>query len=121
VLDTVVLGNFARDASVNECLVVLAVGYSLVVVSVIGAAWAYGAPRVWPRWLLATIVLGSLGFAALWWWIDYSVEGRVLVEVSTTHALTVGDLVAVPALLTALLLVIAGARGARRRTREVDV
>jgi hypothetical protein len=110
VVASVVLGNFARDVSVDVCLLVIALGYSTLLVAVIAAASAYGTPRAWPRGVLWTVVVGAVAFAALWWWIDYAVEGRDLIVVSSTHALTVGDLVAVPALLAALLLAIAGRR-----------
>jgi hypothetical protein len=106
-----VVASFGRGVSVNVCLVVLGLGYGGLLMALVAGAWAYGRPWAWPRWTTWGVMLAAAVFAVVWWWIDQAVEGRELLSFGGSHGLTVGDLVAVPALLAgALLLVAASSR-----------
>jgi hypothetical protein len=82
-------------------------------------AWSrHGAPARWSAaasyGFAALAVVGSLG----WWWIDAPVEGRATVVLSPRHGVTFGDLLALPALVAAAL-VLAARWGDRLRRRGV--
>ena len=74
-------------------------------------AWRYGRPRDWPAVAVGAFAGMALVIAFVWWWIDKSVEGDLLIQFAPSHSLTAGDLLAVPTLATAALVVLAALAG----------
>ena len=74
-----------------------------------GSAWR------WPFLYSAMLFAVSIGGSCSWWWINTLVEGRILFSVAHSRGVTVADLLVVPAmLLAALLLVASGWPGLHR-------
>ena len=65
----------------------------------------WGLPQHWPVPQRIALVLVSVGGSLSWWWVNASVEGPPILQISYNHGLTTGDLLVVPALLLAALLV----------------
>ena len=65
----------------------------------------WGSPLRWPRLCRAALVTLSVGGSVAWWWIDGPVEGRDLVALTHDNGVTIGDLLVLPAMLFAALLV----------------
>lgn len=76
--------------------------------------WRYGRPREWPTLAVCAFVLMAFVIAFVWWWIDKAVEGDLLIQFAPSHSLTAGDLLAVPALATAALVVVTAFAGRAR-------
>jgi hypothetical protein len=107
-----------RAVGVSWCLVVYAVMLTLFFAGLVGLAWRDGPPRLWPRRAVVGVVAGAVVISGVWWWIDAPVEGRILFTVSSTHGLTVGDLLVAPVLAAAALVVLAARTPARAKPLE---
>lgn len=113
------LAAFAgRAVGVSWCLLVYAGMLTLFFAGLVGLAWRAGPPRYWPRRAVAGVVVAAVVISGVWWWIDGPVEGRVLFTVSSTHGLTVGDLLVAPVLAAAALVVLAARIPARTNPVE---
>ena len=98
----------ARLVDRNPPVLVIVTLFGLYVAVLV--AWAAfclarrGAPWHWNRveafGFVALVVVGSLG----WWWVDGPVEGRSVWTLSDRHGITYADLLAVPALLAAAIV-----------------
>ena len=66
---------------------------------------------------MGVVLVAALATSFVWWWIDKVVEGDNLVELSRRHSLTAGDLLAVPQLFTAGIVLLAAGTGLARRLR----
>jgi hypothetical protein len=97
----------------NRCLAIYAAMLTAFVAILVVLAWRYGRPRAWPTTSVYGVVVGAVAISIVWWWINGVVEGRVLISITGSHALTTGDLLAAPVLVAAILVVAA-------RVREVD-
>ena len=102
-----------RSVGLNRCLAIYATMLTAFVAILVVLAWRYGRPRAWPTASVYGVVVGAAAISIIWWWINGVVEGRVLISITGSHALTTGDLLAAPVLVAAILVVVA-------RTREVD-
>jgi len=96
----------ARRMDLSAVLVVIAVLQAAMVLTIVALAARDGSPRRWPRVAWA----GTVGFASLAafvvWWINKPLESATIVWISTNHGIAVGDLLAVPFLVTAIALVL---------------
>jgi hypothetical protein len=102
-----------RSVGLNRCLVIYAGMLTVFVGLLVALAWRYGRPRAWPTAAVYGVVVGAVAISIIWWWINGVVEGRVLISITGSHALTTGDLLAAPVLVGAGLVVVA-------RIREFD-
>ena len=100
------------------CLVAYVAMLTVFAAGLVGLARLHGAPGRWPRSAVAGVVTGALLISVVWWWIDGALEGPVLFTVSTTHGLTVGDLLVAPVLAAAALVVLAARIPARTNPVE---
>ena len=102
-----------RAISYSACAAALTVGSTAYVSALLLLARRFGAPADWPpRWrygMAAAAVIGS----CVWWWINHPMEGNTLINFRQGHALTDGDLLAVPALASAVILCLPGRRTGR--------
>jgi hypothetical protein len=97
----------SRSVGLNRCLVIYASMLTAFVALLVALAWRYGRPRAWPTASIYGVVVGAVAISIIWWWINGVVEGRVLISITGSHALTTGDLLAVPVLVAAGLVVVA--------------
>jgi hypothetical protein len=97
----------SRSVGLNRCLVIYAGMLTAFVAVLVALAWRYGRPRAWPTASVYGVVIGAAAISVVWWWINGVVEGRVLISVTGSHALTTGDLLAAPVLVAAGLVVAA--------------
>ena len=105
-----------RSVGLNRCLVIYAGMLTAFVALLVALAWRYGRPRAWPTASVYGVVVGAAAISIIWWWINGVVEGRVLISITGSHALTTGDLLAAPVLVAASLVV-----AARMRVVDADV
>jgi len=102
-----------RDLDATTVVVVLAVLQSLVVAGlVLVVAW-WGPPWRWRSSLVAAVSGACGAMSLVWLWIDRPLEGAVLVDLAPGHAVTAGDLLALPTMvagLTVLVLAVLGRR-----------
>ena len=96
-----------RTMSLSAVLVVIVVLQAATALLVVALATRYGAPRSWSRvaWAGAVSLAGLA--AVIVWWINKPLEGETIALVSSNHGISVGDLLAVPFLATAIALVVA--------------
>jgi hypothetical protein len=105
----------ARGSSPRACAGLFAFFAATLVgwTSVAIARW--GLPPYWPVVQRIALVLVSVGGSVSWWWVNASVEGRAIVQLSYNHGITTGDLLVAPALMLAALLVVIQAAPLVRR------
>jgi hypothetical protein len=103
----VLAAGAGRSVGLNRCLVIYTAMLTAFLAVVIALAWRYGRPRAWPAASVWGVVVGAVVISIVWWWINGVVEGRVLISVTGSHALTVGDLLALPVLVGGVLVVAA--------------
>ena len=93
--------------------------YALFVATLTGwtafAAGRWGSPERWPLPHRLGLAFVGVGGSLAWWWVNGSVEGRMLATLSHDHGITAGDLLVVPALALSAGLVAAGAATRLRR------
>jgi hypothetical protein len=94
-----------RGVSALTCAGLYALFAATLAGSAAFAIGRWGAPTRWPVLYRAVLVVVSIGGSFAWWWVNGAVEGRKLISLSHNHGLTTGDLLVVPALLFAVLLV----------------
>lgn len=105
----VVVAAAGRTMSLSVCLLAYTAMSTAYLAGLIGLAWRYGSPRSWPRPAIWSVAGAAALISAIWWWIDEPVEGRVLLDLTRSHAITMGDMLVVP-MLVAAALVVAAAR-----------
>ena len=105
----------ARDPSPLACVA----WYALFATTLTGwtafVVGRWGSPMRWPLIHRAVLAFLSLGGSLAWWWVNGAVEGRQLADVAPNHGLTTGDLLVMPALCFATLLVLIEAGPRLRR------
>jgi hypothetical protein len=99
-----------REASATTCVVYLFLTTALLAGTTGWLLARFGAPARWPAAWRAGMVVAALLVAVVWWWIDKAVEGSAVVSFGDDHGVTKGDLLMVPALVLALVLVVSGFR-----------
>jgi hypothetical protein len=110
--------TFGRDLDLSQSLVVLTALQSAFFAYIVLLAARFGSPRTWPMRVVVVVVLLAVGASVIWWWVDKDVEGSVLLSFSRSHGVTTGDLLSVPMLVTAAMVVACAATGARRSHQE---
>jgi hypothetical protein len=71
-------------------------------------AWCAAKPTKWS-------ILATLAFAVMWPFVNGVLEGRILLKISSTHGITVSDLLSVLAVVIALVQTMS-----IRRTRRLS-
>ncbi|MEO8697097.1 MAG: hypothetical protein ABI658_26545 [Acidimicrobiales bacterium] len=105
----------ARGPGPRACVGLFAF-FAATLVGWTGVAIArWGLPQYWPVVQRVGLVVVSIGGSVSWWWVNASVEGRPIVQLSNNHGITTGDLLVAPALLLAALLVMIQAAPLVRR------
>lgn len=108
---------FGRDLDLTSSLGVLIALQTTYSVLVVVLAGMMGSPRRWPGWLAALVALAGLGASIAWWWVNHDIEGTVLVTLSQNHGVTTGDLLSLPMLVTAGLVMVFALVGPGRGER----
>jgi hypothetical protein len=94
-----------RGLSPLQCALLFALFAGTLIGWTAFAVVRWGMPQHWTAFQRAAVVIVSVGGSLSWWWVNASVEGRPIVRISYNHGLTTGDLLVVPALMLAALLV----------------
>ena len=94
----------------STALVVIVVLQAATVLTIVVLAGRYGAPRSWPRWAWCGAVFSAGLAAVVVWWINDPLEGATIVSFTSNHGISVGDLLGLPFLATAIALVVVGYR-----------
>jgi hypothetical protein len=94
-----------RGISATTCAALFAFFAVTVTAFVTFALARWGSVGRWPLAYRAALVLVSVGGSCSWWWINASVEGRILFSLAPNRGVTVADLLPAPAVLLAVFVV----------------
>jgi hypothetical protein len=98
-----------RGISAETCAALYVFFAATLTAAVTIALARWGSLWRWPIGYRAALFVVSIGGSCSWWWVNGSVEGRILFSLAPNRGVTIADLLVVPALLLAALLLVTSA------------